>query len=574
MAVVTSRWRYRTSGWSPAIGGGLLSALALMGCTSAPLPSKQPASNVVVPGYTLLGDYVLKPTGKVDLAFVLDDSPSMGPKRDKLAAQLPRMLNALADPNTSNLLPSLRVAVLDGDLGSGGTVTEGACAPKNGSINGSTGGDEGAFQVLGGPACGMTDLAARWMQTPILSPANFSGAMGQVLACLAGGLGQSGCGYQQPLQALVVSAASSGPAYLPAFVRGDADLDIILVSDQDDCSAWPNAALFGPVLPGETADLRCATRGHVCGGQALPYPTRASFAAPFSDCSARSDTTCSGGTDFSGPIACTPLADVHTLAEKVKALKPGTADDRIMVTGIFGWPQSDAQMASVTYKIAPIPNPASAQNPQAPSTVFDLWPICYDQDHPPAQPDPDTGYDTTAASFGAKPGLRLSAFIDEFGVNGLKFSMCQQDWINAFQLVGETLDKKLRSICLDQKFVDADPSTASLDPDCIVDYLFPKRDGLVPPACMDGLATPPCFALPGDDRDLTMTSFPRCDDDASVIPCWTIEDDKTRCPDAGHLFSIHRTPEPYTPVGTRIRIQCRFCPEVKAGGPAQPGCDY
>ena len=91
---------------------------------------------------------------------------------------------------------------------------------------------------------------------------------------------------------------------------------------------------------------------------------------------------------------------------------------------------------------------------------------------------------------------------------------------------------------------------------------------------MDGLATPPCFALPGDDRDLTMTSFPRCDDDASVIPCWTIEDDKTRCPDAGHLFSIHRTPEPYTPVGTRIRIQCRFCPEVKAGGPAQPGCDY
>jgi hypothetical protein len=551
------------------MGGGFLSALAMIACTSAPLPSRPPPSSVVVPGYTLLGDYLLKPTRKVDLAFVLDDSPSMGPKRDKLRDQLPSMLEALANPNAGNSLPSLRVAILDGDLGSGGTLTEGACAGKNGSILG----DGGAWQMIDGPACGMTDLAALWMQTPTLSPANYSGDMGQVLACLACGVGQSGCGYQQPLQALSVSATSSGPAYLPAFLREDAFLGIVIVSDQDDCSALPNATMFGPVLPGETANLRCATRGHACGGQNLPYPTTAGFTAPFSDCSARMDTTCDAGTDFSGPTACTPLADVHALAEKVKALKPGSANDTILVAGIFGWPQSDAQMASATYKIAPIPNPAHAQDAQAPSTVYDLWPVCYDPDHPPAQPDPATGYDATAASFGAKPGLRLSAFIDEFGRNGLKFSMCQPDWGNAFKVLGET-PYLMHNICIDQKFVDVDPSIATLDPNCIVDYLFPTRDGLVPPACLDSLATPPCFALPGDDRDLTKTSVPRCDDNASTLPCWKIVDDTTKCPDSIHLLNILRTPEPYTPAGAQFRVQCRFCPTVKPGVQAGPGCDY
>jgi hypothetical protein len=398
--------------------------------------------------------------------------------------------------------------------------------------------------------------------------------MGQVLACLAGGVGQAGCDYQQPLQALSVSATSSGPAYLPAFLREDAFLSIVIVSDQDDCSALPNATMFGPVLPGETANLRCATRGHTCGGQTLPYPTTAGFTAPITDCSARTDTTCSVGTDFSGPTACTPLVDVHALAEKVKALKPGSANDTIWVAGIFGWPPSDVQMASATYKIAPIPNPAFAQDAQAPPTVYDLWPICYDPEHPPAQPDPATGYDDAAAGFGAKPGLRLSAFIDEFGRNGLKYSMCQPDWSKAFSLMGETSGVKRGNICIDQKFVDADPSTASLDPDCIVDYLFPTHDGLVLPACMDSLGAPPCFALPGDDRDFTKTSFPRCDDNVPAIPCWNIVDDTTKCPDSIHLLNILQTPVPYTPVGARVRVQCRFCPTVNPGVQAGPGCNY
>ena len=518
----------------------------------------------------LLGDYLLTPTRKLDLAFVINDSPSMGPKRDKLAVHLPRMLDAFRGPN-DRTLTSLRVAIFDGDLGSGGAITEGACGPRNGSILG----DEGAAQIIGGPDCGMTDPGAHWIQSLTLSPANFSGDIIQVFACLAGGLAQSGCGYQQPLQALAISATDPGPASLPKFVRDNAYLGIIIISDQDDCSAFPNVGMLGSDLPGETAGLRCATRGHACGGQSLPYPTDVAFTSAFSDCSARADTTCAAGTNFSEPTSCTPLADIHALAEKVKALKPDP-DNQILVAGIFGWPLTEFDLATAEYKIAPIPNPAHTSDPQAPPTLYDLWPVCYDPDHPPSNPDPATGYDATAAGYGARPGLRLSAFIDEFGVNGLKFSMCQPDWSSAMNVLGEAGPKPMRSICIDQELVDADPTTPSLDPDCIVEYLFPKSDDFVQPQCPNGYPRSPNFVPPGLDRQYTKTAFPRCDDTAPVAPCWEILTDSIWCPSSGQLLQVNRSPESYgyTPVGVRIRVQCRLSPGATSDWRVSTGCEY
>src|SRR5450759_2925596 len=147
------------------------------------------------------------------------------------------------------------------------------------------------------------------------------------------------------------------------------------------------------------------------------------------------------------------------------------------------------------YKIAPIPNPAHTSDPQAPPALYDLWPVCYDPDHPPSNPDPATGYDATAAGYGANPGLRLSAFIDEFGVNGLKFSMCQPDWSAATMVLGGWSDlvKHMHNICIDQPLVDADPTTTSLEPDCVVEYLFPKSDDFVQPKCPNGYPRSPSF---------------------------------------------------------------------------------
>ncbi len=60
------------------------------------------------------------------------------------------------------------------------------------------------------------------------------------------------------------------------FVRPNGYLAIVLITDEDDCSADPddtiNDAMFlqNQQIPTETASLRCAARGHICNGQPIP----------------------------------------------------------------------------------------------------------------------------------------------------------------------------------------------------------------------------------------------------------------------------------------------------------------
>jgi hypothetical protein len=82
------------------------------------------------------------------------------------------------------------------------------------------------------------------------------------------------------------------------------------------------------------------------------------------------------------------------------------------VPGIFGWPLSDADRATAIYKIDKNPNP-NIQDLSYP-LIYDYRPVCHDPEHPAPQ---DGSYDARAAGIGATGGLRMSAFIDEFGKN-------------------------------------------------------------------------------------------------------------------------------------------------------------
>lgn len=161
-----------------------LPALLFFGCHSSPATYQDAGDGCVVPGYTVVANIGLSPVRKEDLAFVIDNSPSMAPKREKFMKQLPGFLDALRDPSDGTL-PNLRVAILDGDMGSSGAISTGACGAKNGT----TLGDAGQLQLVGGLTCGMTDPNARWLQMLTLSQANYSGDIVQVFTCLAGGLG-------------------------------------------------------------------------------------------------------------------------------------------------------------------------------------------------------------------------------------------------------------------------------------------------------------------------------------------------------------------------------------------------
>ena len=362
-----------------------------------------------------------------------------------------------------------------------------------------------------------------------------------MFARLAGNLGTVGCGEEHQLQAFefALVAKDTVDARQRAMLRPTANLGLVFLSDEDDCSAAPNDGMFGDFssLRGESASLRCVTRSSVCGNKNLTtsppgYPTTTAFEAPFSSCRARTDACSSpidGGktTDTSQPTSCSPLRSVKRMADQIKSLKD-KPDERIFVVGIFGWPLDDADMANATFKIAPVPNPNTADKTNP--IEYDTWPICYDPSHQPDHPDAKTGFDSDAAGWGATGGLRLSSFVDEFAGNGLKFSICQPDFSDSMRLIGGGLARKMQNLCVPAVFTQYSACTAN--------YLVPDSGG---------------------NDVLDPTAIPVCDGQVSVYPCYTLASDQALCPGTDWMVRLDRGSASGDPIkpGTKIQFRCQ-----------------
>lgn len=521
----------------------------------------------------------IAPIRKLDLVFMIDNSPSMAPKIAKLTQQFPKLIAALADP-FDGTYPDLRIAMIDSDLGTGGAYPSGSCAPSESNGNNAFG-DLGNFQMRAATSCGMSSADSLWIEYTKGAPVNYNGDISQVFSCLASGLGTLGCGEEHQIQAFEFALAAPNIhvgrySAQNAFLRPEAHLGLVLLSDEDDCSAATNDDMFGDKveLRGESASLRCATRGHQCNGVNLSdgipgYPTIASFEADFAACSARTDacpnpTDDEQSTDTGGPTACSPLKDVRKLAQKIKALK-GMPEDQILVAGIFGWPRmivDDAgqpvldqagkvqpDLANAKYRIDLVPNPNSADT--AHPQNWDYWPVCYDPDHQPATPG---AFDPDAWGWGAQGGLRMSAFVDQFGANGLKYSVCERDYTEAMRGIGKALVSKIQSLCIEAKLKDLDLSTPGLQPDCRVTYRTPAIDPNTYRLVYSENPQPLPLCQPGTTPETAVTD------------CWQPVEDPTLCPTHGQLLSIVRTAAEIAagplPAGTQVAMKCRSCPAL------------
>jgi hypothetical protein len=561
-----------------------LFALAIAGCV---LPDYQKVKSRVAgtggdggtggaPGVTTM--YInVAPSRLLDLVFMIDNSTGMPPKVAKMNAQFPKLIAALKHPYDGTL-PDLRIAIIDSDLGTGAAYSTGSCAPKplsDGTI--SNFGDLGRFQMLNYPAACTFNAGSLYLEYKSGHPLNFTGDINTVFACLAGNLGELGCGEEHQLQAFefAIAARGIGNETQQQMLRGDAVLGLVFLTDEDDCSAATNDRLFGDKtdLHGESASLRCATRAHKCGGinfLSANYPTTTAYEHPFADCQARMGDECSGSVDTSVPTSCNPLKSVATLADEIKNLKADPSG-QIVVAGIFGWPLSEADMAAAKYKIAPIPNP----NPSDTShpTLYDYWPVCYDPNHMPSASsmDPATGFDPTAAGWGAAGGLRESAYIDEFGANGLKFSICQSDFSQSMKAIGDTLARKLPNPCLDAKLQDTNLTTPGLQPDCRVVWKIPSIDPKDSTQLVYTDGTTPLAQCPAGATNGGVTA-----------DCWQLWQDATKCPISGQLVTALRTAQeiasaPQLAPGTQLSLQCRTCDTTSTLDPSSAtyqACNY
>ena len=206
----------------------------------------------------------LAPTRDLDLLFLIDDTTRLESQAD-LTAEVPRLLTALTtgqlpgSETTFEPFESIHLGVITSDMGSG---PEGECD--------SLFGKDGVLQTQGNtanPSCLATYPS--W-----LSFASADGApttLAEDAVCLLSALGYQGCGFEQPLEALLKALTPSttpitfsedtvghGDGQNAGFLRPDSLLAILALSDEDDCSA-SDLGLFDAEDPrfDPNLNLRC-----------------------------------------------------------------------------------------------------------------------------------------------------------------------------------------------------------------------------------------------------------------------------------------------------------------------------
>ena len=528
--------------------------LVLWSCVSHPLGQPRPE-----PGQETDAQITIVNMRHLDLLFMVDNSPSMKPKQEKMKAQFPKLIEALRDP-ADHTLPDMRIAIIDSDLGAGQSSSCG------GTVNF---GDRGQFQMRGAADCGAS-ADARWLEYTKNQPVNFTGDVSKVFGCLAENLGVAGCGFEHQLAALQWAFYLADNQSQLEFLRPEAYLGIVLLTDEDDCSAPPDTAMFNQREKNEAWSLRCGTRSHQCDGTPLTFPTTAAVSVPYASCRARTDATCDAAkVDTSVATDCNPLMRVSELADYVKQLKGGgaEADEKILVAAIYGR-QREGDTTPSLYKIDLVPDTTPGTvTPE----VWDTWPICYDPDFMPA----GSGYDKNAADHGAAGGLRIDAFLKEFPADrSLAYSICEPDYGPAMEGIGRALNVIMGNLCVPFKLVD-ESDEPGLQPDCRVAYRIPK-------AVTDSSGKTSIV------YEESTASLPMCD--ASRTPdCWELKignengtseekDTAARCEAQGavpsQMIEVVRKPDSNLPEGTRVVMQCSTCVDMPDGVTPGKGCDY
>lgn len=327
----------------------------------------------------------------LDLLLVIDDSAGMEANQRALAANLPALIEELGDAN--HALPDLHVGVISTDMGTANST--GAPAPSIGQpgVNGCmASGKAGKLLVQPAAAGAMT---ARYLAVTSSGAANFTGTLAELLGQQVL-LGEGGCGFEQPLAA--IHAALHDPDNA-GFLRDEANLAVVVVSDEDDCSARA-ATLFGPDSPslGVLDSFRCFRFGVTCS------PDDPMQLGAKSGCGPREDSTL--------------VDDIAGYRDELIAVKDGDAR-RVMFATLAG------ATSSVAVELRP--HPAGGDR-------IALAHSCT--------------FSTISGERTADPPVRLQALVDAFGINGAAQSICSQDLASAEAELGAAVRRLAGDRCL------------------------------------------------------------------------------------------------------------------------------
>jgi len=413
---------------------------------------------------------------ELDLLFMIDNSSSMSSAQDNLRANMPSFMNVLK--GLPGGLPDLHLAVVTSDMGVGPTDAADQLVQGCGAT-----GDDGAFQAAPTGGCTATGLdpGATFLVDSggTTEKTNFGNQdITTVFQCITA-LGASGCGFEHQLASIVhalgadnvVAGKPTPPMSNAGFLRDEAYLGIVLLTNEDDCSAPSDSPLWTPPSQslastyGPTQNFVCNEFGHLCvpptGGPAAPPSRLAPTGSPadmvtYSPAAGPDNCVSAEGQGMLTPVGAGGFAD------QIKALK-GDPANQILVASISG--------------------------PTTPYTVTWATP-----------PTPDIGpWPSVQASCGthadmskpfADPGVRLLQFVGQFGGHGLFYPFCSTDYSPALTDIGNAFRQLLGPKCVTGTVANR-PGTDH--PDCTVTDVSGGAQTVVH-ACADDPATP-CWTL-------------------------------------------------------------------------------
>lgn len=389
-------------------------------------------------------------TEKVDLLFVIDNSGSMSQEQAKLAEQLPKLLRGLIsgvrdDGTMYNPVTDLHVGVVTTDLGTNGSKIK---LPP--SCEGF--GDDGKLVKSN---LGCTASAPLGYLGYVPSSFIDQAALDQAISdftCLAN-VGTAGCGFEQQLEAMYKAVAPNsvtfaagtgghGDGLNQGFLRDDAVLAVIHVSDEEDCSMTDKGAVLfddntnspNVKLPGSDKNLGLNIR---CAYRSIPQ--------------ARISQAEDAGL----------VHDVDRYVTDFKLNIKPNAPERIVFAAIVGIPEETQDKPFQVMLDHPLmdfavdPHTGAGDPTNRNTAARDVCRRCIVANEtdcyakppnlPEGKPDPDL-------VTGAKPAIRFVKTAQGFGENGLVRSICAESYAPAISAISDKIAQGLGGACLPHAF--------------------------------------------------------------------------------------------------------------------------
>jgi hypothetical protein len=469
----------------------------------------------------ILADVTTTTNRDVDILFLIDNSSSMNTKQDLVASNFPEFIKVLK--SLPGGLPNVHIAVASSTVGLGnnnmgvpniefecGMNTVDGVLQDNGLLqntaratNVSRCADPNSPETT---SCPVPNASARYIEDIAQSDGSRSrnypsdAALEDVFTCIAR-LGVCGCGYEQHLEGMKRALDGSRPENA-GFLRPDAYLAVVILGDEDDCSAKPDGdEVFDPVGPtdllGPKGSFRCTEFGIQCAQGNLSH-------------------TVPGHYDMCVPRTNSYLQDPKYYADWLKKLKPDPS--AIVVAAISG---------------NAMPVDTEFRTDAAGTQYVALKESC--------------DFKIDGVNVHADPGVRMAAFVGEFNkaplANGKVETICQDNYSDALNEIGKLIIQHLGLPCVTGAIDTADlrPDEPGLQLNCEVS----DAPTATSTATEQVIARCPM-------KDATTP-------DTSTAPCWWAAVDVAACPSTISVTNIKIVVERNNagpPIGTHVVARC------------------